>query len=278
LTVPEAARLSGVDAAEIDEGLRMAYATNTNIISRGRSETALAKIKQGANGKPEQAKPKSLKPIDRYLGYTDSTGDGLDWIPFKPPKPPDPLEMVDLAPAQVDAIVKRYHYRKAEYERYRPDIEHWMANDFVYIENGKAVLTRLGVDGDGFLILTHNGRRVVGDTDLFHVFGALGDELPVGEFDRLFRWLERTFDLKHGITMNDDFGVFDAAERRILEDVVDGVSQVTRAGRQGTGMIAMTPEGIFVTRVDEVSFDPGAFPNQQSSATYVGLPAAGGGP
>jgi hypothetical protein len=43
-------------------------------------------------------------------------------------------------------------------------------------------------------------------------------------------------------------------------------------------MIAMTPEGIFVTRVDEVSFDPGAFPNQQSSATYVGLPAAGGGP
>jgi hypothetical protein len=252
----------------------LAHGTDTIIIVRPRSQSALNKIKKGANGKPEQVKPKSLKPVDQYLGYKDTKGDGQDWVPFKRPEVPNPAEMRDLLFDEAYEVYERYHFRNAEYDKYKADIEHWMENDFTYMENGKPVQTRLGVDEDGFIILTHNGQRVVGDIDMLHVYSAKpgGGEIDPELFDKMFGWMEKDFDLKHGITLNKDFGVL-PDERAVLDPVVQGHMLNKPGGGQGDALLAITPDGLVTTHVRNYDVNPNALPNHKTRATYHGLPA-----
>ena len=279
LSLPEGERLYGIPASTLDEALRMADATDTVIVVRGRSGSTLLKIERGANGKPPEVKVKSLKEADRHLYFPNAAREGvppdefIDWVPGVAPTRPDPDDFLGLPRAEYDEAVLRYHERLAEYERYRPELEHWMQNDFIYLENGKEVVTRLGIDEDGMLILTHNGRRLAGDNDLFHVFHEGGGEISQELYDNIFPWLEKDFDLKHGITLNRDFGAADEAERAVLDGVARGHMQSPPGGGEpGGALLLITGDGLVTGRIRNYTVNPNALPNHQTTATYIGLP------
>jgi len=184
---------------------------------RPRPESATKFAHAGFNAKPMLIKQKSINDIDiEWLGYPDSVDlpefdgpvDPRGLVVMREPVDPWPrlvehLESGELkwGSEEVTAIAERYSKRRAEWLKFQSELDKLNAGDgFTVRRFGEEIKTKIFLDEQGVLRMTHNGKPVYSDVDLMHIAWPNGKHLPQELHDEISKAAGFGIDSQHGDT------------------------------------------------------------------------------
>jgi len=199
---------------------------NVTFFIRPRPEEAAKYAKLGYNAKPMAIKLKSITDIDiEWLGF-DDFADRKGLVVLREPKDPYPALRQAIRDGRFEGtepefydVIERYHKKQAEWESRQALLDKLNAGDGFNIRRyGKDVKTKVSINDDGLMIMSHNGQPIYSDIDVYQIGNADGSAIPASLHEQISREGDFAFDRQHGDTASAaDFPNQETAQKFIVE-------------------------------------------------------------